>query len=149
MVLMCPSLLPAPPPNRSSLLMWWLLSSLQTWRGIFTFACLLLFSPSFDWTGPVSIRLKLITLLFFQTTEKLSFFFFFFQIFISRLRKFTSTTNMPSLHNTFNCAFIIFALSPVIYLQPESGGMFDCCLSLLNLLVIGINDRYIPEASVS
>lgn len=65
----------------------------------------------------------------------------FFQIFTSRLKKFTSTTTMPTLYNTFNCAFIIFALSLVTFLQPESGGMFQCCLSLLNLLVIGINDR--------
>lgn len=126
----------APLPQCSALLIWWLLSSLQARWGIFTSACYtaLFFSPSFDWTGPVSIRLMLVNFLFIQTTEKL---IIFFQIFTSRLKKFTSTTSMPTLHNTF----IIFALSPVTYLQPDRGGMLECCLSLLNLLVIGINDR--------
>lgn len=132
----------APHPQHSASLIWWLLSSLQTRWGIFTFACstLLLFLPSFEWTGPVSIRLKLINFLFFQTTEKL---ILFFQIFTSRLKKFTSTTTMPTLHiiilSTVLSLFLLWARSPSFSLRAGVG--LNLALSLLNLLVIGVNDR--------
>lgn len=136
MVLMRPSLHPPPPMLGIVDLM---IAKLVTGPVRYFHLCLFHLAFVFALPGPVSIRLKLVNFLCFQTTEKL---ILFFQIFTSRLKKFTSTTTtMPMLHNTFNCVFIIFALSPVTFLQPESGGMFQCCLSLLNLLVIGINDR--------
>lgn len=71
------------------------------------------FLPSFDSTRPVSIKLTLINV-FWNHSE-------FFLNFTSRLKKFTSTTTMPTPHKTWLC-FHCFCFEPI---QPPSAGEWE------------------------